>query len=187
MNDDQPPILEKLLDALTGLISQATVALQQSPSTVEEWQAAIEILLARYSIAAMMAGTGGPSLDDKAMTEVKRLVKVQLEYLDNFALEIQQANEWQAGWNARAEMYARSIKVPYWRGATQMLPLPAMPAQGTQCLSNCKCSWEIVPVDEQAGNYDCYWRRASSDSCQTCVQRAAEWSPLQIRDGSLVI
>ena len=65
------------------------------------------------------------------------------------------------------------------------LPLPAMPRDGTsQCLSNCGCAWEIAELDGD-GNYDCTWQLGKTENCQTCRQRAADWSPLQIRDGRL--
>ena len=59
------------------------------------------------------------------------------------------------------------------------LPVPAMPGEGTICKTKCKCSWDIVPIDEKAGDYDAYWRRG--DSCSTCLAREQEWNPIRIR------
>jgi len=110
---------------------------------------------------------------------------MQLKYLKKFGVDIQDGAEWQRGWNSRAELYAKSIKIPYWRGAVKMLPLPAMPAQGTNCYGNCGCAWEIEELDGE-GNADAYWRRAKDDSCQVCVQREQDWSPVRIRGGVLL-
>ena len=41
-------------------------------------------------------------------------------------------------------------------------------------------------VDEEKGDYDAYWVRGKRDSCQTCLERAAQWSPLEIREGVLI-
>jgi hypothetical protein len=133
-----------------------------------------------------MAGVGSDVLPPAVRSQLVAGVQAQFAFLDGFAIEIQDTDEYMAGWNARADMYAKSIKTPYWQGRTRMLPLPAMPAEGTQCLTNCGCSWEIVTIDEEAGDYDCYWRRGKDDSCQTCIARAQNWSPLQVRGGVLL-
>lgn len=61
-----------------------------------------------------------------------------------------------------------------------------MPAQGTQCLENCCCKWEITTLDEKAEDYDCYWRlEPGKEHCQTCEERAEQWNPVKIRGGVL--
>jgi len=125
-------------------------------------------------------------MDDQARATVAKQVQKQLDFLDNFALEIQKTDEFEAGWDARAAMYAESIKAPYWSGRTKLLPLPALPGDGTtQCKTHCHCLWSIDTLDEDAGDYDARWIRGVSDSCQTCVQRAQDWAPLRIRGGVL--
>ena len=100
---------------------------------------------------------------------------------------IRASKEFNKAWRARAKLYALSPKSSYYEGDVykqvgRFLPLPAMPAQGTQCHTNCGCSWRITAVD---GGYDCYWVRAKDDSCQTCVQRESDWNPIEIRNGDL--
>ena len=64
-----------------------------------------------------------------------------------------------------------------------MLPLPAMPGDGTsQCLTRCRCSWDITKL-EGDGNYDCTWVMSDAEHCQTCRQRATDWAPLRVREG----
>lgn len=182
---DMPRPLDKLLRRLTLLIRTATDVLEARPARVATWQREVTSQLTRYHAAAYLAGADATEVVPAAAALIGKDLRIQLTFLNRFALEIKHADEWQAGWNARAAMYAQSIKVPYWRGATKLLPLPAMPAEGTQCLTNCGCAWEVSTVDAEAGDYDAYWRRAKEDSCQTCVQRAAEWSPVRIRKGVL--
>lgn len=175
--------LTRLIRRLKTIISTSTEALQSGSVDVDAWEDQVAAALQQAYPAAYKAGGG--ALDDAARKTVSKQVAAQLDYLGRFALEIQSADEWQAGWNARAAMYAEGIKVPYWQGRTKMLPLPAMPGEGTTCLTRCRCLWDVQQLDGD-GNYDAFWRRGATDSCQVCVQRATEWAPLKIRDGRLV-
>jgi hypothetical protein len=180
-----PSALKWLLSRLTKLIQTATDTLEASyPDGVQAWQGEIARLLARYHAASLMAGAGVDTLSPQARAKVTEDLAAQLRWLEKFGVEIQDGAQWERGWSYRAASYANSLKIPFWRGETRMLPLPAMPAQGTQCHGNCGCSWEI---DEQPGdgNADAYWRRAKDDSCQTCIQREQDWSPVKIRGGVL--
>lgn len=183
---DTPQPLQRLLDRLQQLISAATDTLEQDIGRVADWRETMERLLTRYHTAAYLAGQDSETLAGDDRKTLEQLISAQLEFLNNFTLEIQEADEFKAGWRNRAEMYADAIQVPYWKGATKVLPLPAMPGEGTQCLTRCRCTWEVVPVDEERGDYDAYWRLTSAEHCQTCLQRASEWAPLQIRGGRLV-
>jgi len=175
--------LDWLTERLLRLVAEATGALETDPTDVQAWQDEISRQLARYHAASYLAGSGTDTLTGPARTAVLSDLATQLKFLGKFGIEIQEAQEWQAGWNARAAMYARSIATPYWRGATKMLPLPAMPADGTtQCLTNCKCSWSVVALDGD-GNYDCTWQMSDVEHCQTCKQRASDWAPLRVREG----
>lgn len=188
MTDKHPqPKLDRLIKRLSVLIGMATSALEADQSRIDDWYDEIARQLRRYSLAGFLGGYGGQEIPKTADSKLAQDIKTQLDFLSQFKVEIQGAKEWQAGWNARAEMYARSIQTPYWRGATKMLPLPAMPGDGTtQCLTNCRCAWNVVPVDEEAGDYDAYWVYGATERhCQTCRERESQWSPLRIRGGVL--
>lgn len=182
---DEPGALDWLIARLARLIQTATDALEAAyPDGVADWEAEVGRQLARYHGAAMLAGAGVDALTPTMQTAVTRSLATQLAFLSQFGVAIRDGGAWERGYQARAAMYARSIQVPYWQGATKLLPLPAMPAEGTQCLTNCRCQWDVQQLDGD-GNYDAYWRRGAEDSCQTCVQRAAEWAPVRIREGVL--
>ena len=181
----EPAALMWLMQRLSRLIGTATDSLeQQYPGGAEAWETEVARQLARYHGAAMLAGADVAALTPAMRTAVTRDLAIQLAFLKQFGFAVRSAKQWERGWNARAQMYARSIQVPYWQGTTKLLPLPAMPAEGTRCLTNCKCQWEVVTLDGE-NNYDAYWRRAADDSCQTCRQRELEWSPVRIRGGVL--
>lgn len=180
-----PSALDWLLQRLTRLVTAATDALEQSyPDGVAAWKQEIARQLARYHAAAILAGANVDALSPAMTTAITRDLATQLRFLDKFGVVVQSGKRWENGYKARAASYALSIKVPFNRGVTRMLPLPAMPAQGTNCYGNCGCMWEINEL-EGDGNADAYWRRAKSDSCGTCIQRERDWSPVRIRDGVL--
>lgn len=176
--------IKQLIARLLAEVRDLTDALEAGGVTVAAWRDAFGAALARYHAAALMVGQGDTTLTPQGRRALRQTVRAQLRYLDRFAIEIQGAATFQRGWQARAALYAQGIGQSYWRGATRMLPLPAMPRDGTsQCLTNCTCAWEIVELDGD-GNYDCYWRLGATERhCQTCPQRATEWSPLRIRGG----
>lgn len=181
---EQPAALRWLLERLSKLITTATNSLEaQYPDGVQAWQEELARQLARYHAAAMLAGAGVETLTPAMTTAITRDLAVQLRFLEKFGVTIQSGAQWQRGWNSRAQMYAESIKAPYWRGAVKMLPLPAMPGDGTsQCLTNCHCAWDITQL-EGDNNYDCTWLMSDVEHCQTCKQRALDWAPLKVRDG----
>ncbi len=178
------PSLDRLIARLSSLIGAATDTLERDPARVDGWYSEVSAQIRRYHQAAYLNGAGTRDLSDAARRAVDQDIATQLQFLKQFKIEIQGAPEWQVGWNARAAMYAKSIQVPYWRGVTKLLPLPAMPGDGsTACLTNCGCAWDVQEVG--ADSYDAYWRRGKNDSCQGCIQREQEWAPLQVRNGEL--
>jgi hypothetical protein len=183
---DVPGPLDWLLQRLSRLIAAATDALaREYPGGVDAWQETVARQLARYSGAAMLSGAGVDTLTPAMTTAVTADLATQLGFLEQFGITIASGKEWQNGWNARAQMYAGGIKAPYWQGATKMLPLPAMPGDGTSnCLTRCGCQWSIDQLEGE-NNYDCTWVMSDKEHCQICRQRAADWAPLQVRDGRL--
>jgi hypothetical protein len=157
--------------------------LEAGTVTLTGWEREMEQLLARYHMASFLAGRaeqlgiapGSALLSERRLSRdewaiVKAQVREQLDYLKQFAQDIQRSPDWTRRFNARAAMYGESPKGSYWRGRTVGLDLPDYPAIGTQCRTRCGCSWDIQ------GN-QAYWRRGKGDSCITCVERAGAWKP----------
>ncbi len=181
-----PRSLSKLL-ATIGLAAQRLMAaLEAGTLTPATWYDRMARLLTRGHAAAMMAGGGNKQLTPAQRSAVAAGVKNQLEYLKRFKVEIQDSATFQRGWESRAALYAQSIKAPYWQGKTKMLPLPAQPGDGSsQCLGRCGCSWDVEVIDAERGDFNATWVRGLSDSCQTCIQRAIDWAPYQVRGGEV--
>jgi len=154
---------------------------------VTKWYEDARREIVRYHTASGLLGSGVSELTPQLRDILRYHLKVQLAYFDGFYIKVVDERKFWRREAARAVSYANGIKVPYWAGRTEFLPLPAMPAQGTQCRGNCKCKWDIQVIDRERGDYDCYWVRHAEDSCQTCIVRARRWAPFRIRGGEVQV
>ncbi len=157
-----------------------------SEADIDDWLDAMRKAIATYHQASAMVATDGQPLNDVQQAKVDQQIVQQIQYLDQFGIRIRTDPDFDRSMLARSEMYAKAVRSTYFQAKINFLPLPAMPGEGTICHTNCKCGWEIVPVNEEAGDFDCYWRRGATDSCSTCLAREALWSPLQIRGFNLL-
>jgi hypothetical protein len=181
-----PSTFDKLLSRGIVAISELTARLQAGDITLDVWHDQIRRILTRYHTGAMLIGLAKNELPKAGAAYLASNLARQFGYLNGFAIELAQAPEWKAGYNARAALYAEGIKAPYWAGETKLLPLPDMPGSGTtQCKTRCGCKWHVETIDAEKGDYDAYWKRHKKDSCQTCRTREEDWAPLHIRGGEL--
>lgn len=186
--DDFPPALRDLLEALKAAIAALfIILLYEGLSYLETWRLEMTALLSRYHIASYMLGTGNPDLTQVDWDIIEKYYTAQEFYLNNFATEMLTAGVILATLQARAVMYAGAITAPYWSGFTFGLNLPAQPGEGSECMGNCRCMWDIKTLDAASGNYDAYWSLEGDNpdgrNCQTCLGRSRDWSPLVIRGG----
>jgi len=183
-----PPDLRDVIERAISQIDNLSVLIEGEFITPDEWQREMAGIIDQFHQEAVRVGADQaavPILNDT----VQRLIDIQLAFLQNFTSDIQ-GTDWLPSYNVRAQMYGSAIKQAYWHGDVirqtgRVLPLPAMPAEGTQCLSHCKCTWRIETINAANGHYDAYWERNVKDSCQTCIEREAQWSPVRIRGGEL--
>jgi plasmid maintenance system antidote protein VapI len=175
--------LQQLLQQLSIRIEDLMTALEQG-MTPAVWAQQFSSELAAYHQAALLVS--GQPLTEPAADWLTKMLGTQLQFLGNFQLAIESEAAFQEGWKARAQMYGQAIGASYEAGRTRMLPLPAMPKDGsTFCLSHCTCFWDLIKLDGNE-NYDCHWRLGATDHCTTCKARARLWAPLKIREGRLV-
>lgn len=186
---DYPPALQALITQAELDISAATESLRRNELSVEEWRVRVADIIFNFHAQAYRAGARAG--ERELLPQERRLIELQAQeqtaYLTRFANEIETSAEWQDAWANRAGMYANSIGASYWNGRTRELPIPAQPGEGTQCLSNCKCSWRVEWLDHEAGDADAYWEwEPTATHCQTCIERHAQWYPLKVRGGVLL-
>ena len=101
--------------------------------------------------------------------DIKAAVKEQLDYLKGFIAAKEDMSE--AAIKARAAMYAGSVRATY--GRSRHPGLPFYPTEGSECMTNCRCSWQ----DDGGGSYS--WVLDAKESCPTCLERAAD-NPYQV-------
>jgi hypothetical protein len=168
-----PTNLDTLRAQPLTLIGPATQALSDGGS-IGAWRSAMEVAIRRSQTAAYIAATAerlgvkpalvkGLSRAERA--ELNARIDAQLKYLDGFVADLRQGRLTMAQATARANMYAGASRGTYY--ATRYQNLPFYPTEGSECMTNCKCSWE------QKGE-QFYWRLAAAEHCPTCQTRAAD-------------
>lgn len=177
-------VLARILDGIDTLSS----GINAGALTVDAWQREMAQLLLVGHVAAYQEGREQDQLSPGARRLIAQIVGEQVDYLNGFADKVAEQ-----GWDdrrdrARAALYAGSTKQAFSRGATFGLPLPFHPGDGgSECLGNCYCRWEIVWLDQEELDADCYWRLGGRPErhCTTCPSRAAN-NPYKVRGGELV-
>ena len=183
------PAAATVPSTLIRLLANLTMERAEGRLDGDTWEHAFMQALSQYHLAAYAHGAGmklrnlGPE-DHKL---VQAVVDRQKKFLQGFdhAFEDGRYEDRETVAAHRAKMYADAVLGTWWMGNTRGWPLPAWPADGTtQCKTNCRCAWDIQELEGE-GNADAYWILGPTDHCQTCVQRAEEWSPVKIRNGDL--
>lgn len=171
-------------DALAGLVSNGTI------SAADFGQLMRDELKSTF-IQQYVLGRGGRDLmQPRDWGAVGNMLREQYQYLNEFVADIESGELTEGQIRARAALYFQSSREAYERGNARAYGTPRLPAYpgdlSTRCKTGCLCSWDIQRLDGE-GNYDCYWRLGmpKTENCETCLQRAAEWAPLQIRAGVL--
>lgn len=191
MPNEPTPAMRTLVNETETDIYNLMSALEVDAISLDDWDDEMQQVLTRHHMTSYMLGQGGAGLGAVETAALAVTISEQLEYLRNFKLIMQSSDEFMAGWYARAEMYASAMNSTYWSGKTKIWPLPAMPGQGTDCLTNCRCSWKEDNINAETGDGDFYWELdpfvADEQHCETCLMRAQEWSPILVRGGELIL
>jgi len=132
-------------------------------------------------------GKGGRSqMDFNDWGWIGRQLRDEYSFIDGFVAVIDNLSEAQI--RARAANYFRATRAAYERSYVRAWGIPSLPAYPADGSSICKngdgCRWIIVQL-EGDGNFDCYWTLGSTEHCETCIDRAIEWSPIEVRGGVL--
>jgi hypothetical protein len=157
-------------------VAELTQRLIDGEISLMDWHIGMRDELRKGNAYQLIAGANGEKDNVESDDWLKLGTRLRSEYgyLEDFARAIYNGELSAAQIEARVELYARSMQVVYWQQFTRDYDLPAMPGQGSECMGNCGCAWDI---EVGAGVAYAYWRRAKADSCPTCLQREREWSP----------
>ena len=174
-----PTNLDTLRAQPLTLITPATQALADGGS-IGAWRNAMEVAIRRSQTAAYIAATADrlgvapglvKGLSRAERAELQTRIAAQLKYLDGFVADLKAGKLTMPQAQARAALYAGAGRGTY--SATRWPGLPFYPTEGSECLTNCKCSWR----DEGGGSF--VWVLAADEHCPTCSSRASG-SPYQV-------
>lgn len=170
----------------TAQLAEFVAGGQLSP---RDWGENMFALIKQEYIREYMFGRGGRSQMTQAdWGSIGGILRVQNVYFKQFQAEIAAGNLSEAEIAARANMYINSARQAFERGRSRALgipfgKLPAFPGDGqTECLSNDRCTWTIIRIDDEDGNpvrWECYWTLDQTvvEHCQTCLDNAVKWNP----------
>lgn len=152
----------------------------QGDISLGDWQRLMRADVKDSFISQYVLGHGGRgSMTQADWGRLGAMIKEQYRYLDGFAAAIGDGQLTEAQIAARAQMYHGSSTQAFERGSVLSMgapDLPAYPGDGsTQCLSNCRCHWDVRKTVE---GWDAYWILDSgAENCPDCLERAATWTP----------
>lgn len=173
---------------LAALMVQAIAVVPNVGSVT--WQREIERVIARGHMAAWLAGTAerlGIPVDSPLLSrsrlsraerrELQQTVDAQLRYFRGFQADMQGMTEAQIA--ARAGLYAGATRTTYSTQRWGDWQLPFQPGEGSECMVNCRCHWEVEDTGDGTGA--AMWHLGAAERhCVTCPSRASG-SPYSVK------
>lgn len=158
-----------------------TAQLASGDLSVQEWTRGMRDNIKTSFLAEYELGKGGRhTMTPKDFGTVGRQLRDQYGYLQKFAEEVSAGRLSDAQAQARSAQYASSSVQAHARGhaASWDLTLPAYPAVGTECRSNCRCSWSL---EEDDSEIRATWNvHDDGASCDTCISRGEQYNPFTV-------
>jgi hypothetical protein len=169
--------VDKSVERVTDLAGQLT----RGEIEIDAWRTAMRAEVKQVHIIEYLVGRGGRSqMTPRDWGRIGAEVRKQYAYVERLIIERTAGTVSDAAFTARARMYPASATASHERanGARWNITLPAQPGDGgTQCLSWCRCSWDIR---ERNGAIEATWTLGGSrETCPDCQRRAQEWAPLR--------
>lgn len=148
--------------------------------TVQQWTLLMRDEIKTNHIAQYLLAHGGRDTMTQAdWGRLGQTIRQQYGYLQNFAQQVANGDLTEAQIAARARMYVESSSQSFGQGHAAAMGAPDLPQQPgdgrTQCLSNCKCYWDIREMEDR---WDCYWKLRPAEHCPDCIANASRWNPL---------
>lgn len=163
-----------LEDEATDLMQRLT----DGKISIQLWEREMQEVLRNAHISDYLLARGGRhSLTAADRAIIGAQLDAQYRHLRGFTRTLIEGKLSEEAAKARARMYPRSGNTSFNMGreSAWSLNLPGHPGQGTDCLSNCRCVWQITT---RGNKTIASWRTSSGDSCDTCVDRGRRWAEL---------
>lgn len=186
---------DRFAEALNAESDRLARRLTDREITIQQWTTEMRRLVKDAFVAQYAAAVGG--VNNMTQADYGRIGAMMMAgqgttgqywYLQRFAETIQAGRLTPEQIAARARLYMSSSVQAFERGKSTsygMPRLPAYPGDGsTQCLVNCRCSWEIV---EDAFAWRATWSLGNAEHCPDCLSRAAMWAPYVVLKGGGVV
>lgn len=160
--------------------------------TFDVWVAAFRHETALTHAAMYQLGAGGSERMTQLSVWTQRLqtmLERQIPYANGFIDEVLAGLVTPAQMEERAALYMGAAVESYERANADdwQIDLPYFPADGTLCLTNCRCSWNIETVIEGDSEvtYATWQTEGDDDVCAVCEERGNEWQRVEIRRARL--
>lgn len=152
--------------------------------TIQQWEREMRDLLRQtYRALYELAIGGRENMTQADYGRLGGILQEQYRYLHNFAADLAAGKLSPLQAQNRARMYIESATQAFERAqaAGHGITLPQYPGDGsTQCLSNCRCHWEIRSRKKE---YACYWRLGQAEHCPDCLEAAQLYKPYIVLKG----
>lgn len=168
----------------------ALVAAALPAPGASDWEDTMRRIIARGHTAAYIAGQAermgvtpdSPLISRERLSraerrDIQQAIDAQYKYLQGFARERDSLSEAQVA--ARAELYAHATRKTYSAARWGDWELPFQPTEGSECMANCRCRWEVQDAGDGTGS--AVWHLGAAERhCTTCPTRAAD-SPYSVK------
>ncbi len=154
-------ILDALLARTSAAMTKPGASMRRAIATAHS--------AATYAAIKERTGVMPKGLSRAERNDLKARVAEQLKYYDKFAAQAGDMSD--AAVAARAGMYASAVRTTFFEARYPGLPF--YPGENSECLVNCRCSWQ----DDGDGSFT--WVLDAKESCATCLDRASN-NPYQV-------
>lgn len=170
--------LQRRMDELSDLYTNGELLL-------DDWHIRMQRLITeahtRYSFQQ-------GALTSAERQRLEERIRREFGFLERFRADIEAGKMTPAQIKARSQMYLESAQITLQESMMTALGIPAMPATPRDwtsiCKNGCMCTWAFERL-EGNGNWNARWLLRPAEHCQTCLNRAALWNPIEIRNGVL--
>jgi len=176
------------------MIENLCMQLVNDQLRLDHWQNLMRDAIKNEHLAQYMAGRGGrDQMTYRDYGILGAILKEQYRFLDNFANDIATGNMKAGQIITRARMYIDNAHQSFWRGRSEAYGMPRLPtypvACDTECLTNCRCEWDIQEERDADGvllGWNTTWvldPKAAEVHCHNCPELANYWNPLWVPAG----